>query len=439
MAPDPREASSEHDPREVSELASDLFRRRAGAMVATLTRSLGLGQLDLVEDSVQEAFTRALRSWCFAGVPRRPEAWLMQVARNAAIDRLRRAGVYADKLTQLVATEASGSQAGGEPASSEVGFAAELADDQLRLIFACCHPSLGRDAQVALTLKTACGFGVGEIARAFLVTPETMRRRLSRAKLRLREGAVAFEIPAPEALDARLDAVLEVVYLLLNEGHVPHAGALAFRSDLCAEAVRLAELLSQHPRSDRPRTHALAALAHFVSARLPARRSEDAALITLDRQDRLRYRPEHMQRGVTHLAAAMGAEALSSYHLEAEIAACHTLAATWDETDWPRIIAIYEALAELRPTPVVALNRAVAHAQVHGAAAGLELLAPLADALANYPPFHAARADLLQRLGQREPARAAYSRAIELSHSQALRSFLERRRAQLPAAACDPD
>jgi RNA polymerase sigma-70 factor (ECF subfamily) len=407
-----------------------LFRHRSGQMVSTLTRVLGFDNLDLVEDAVQEALVQALRRWPFSGVPENPTAWLIQVAKHRALDTLRRRGTWRQKQQQLEsALRATGQEAGG----IRPGFAGELPDDQLRMIFACCRPELSRDAQVALTLKTVGGFSVPELGRAFLVQTATMAQRLLRAKQRLRQAGAELEIPAPPDLPARLDAVLEVVYLMFNEGYSPGEGETAVRLDLCSEAIRLAELLVEHPLTGAPRACALSSLLLFQGSRLAARADPAGELLLLPEQDRSLWDRGLIARGVQRLGLAGRGDELSAYHLQAEIAACHATAATAEATDWPRILACYDALLRLTPSPVVALNRAVALARVEGPQAGLAALEALDGhrELRSYYPAHATRGQLLAQLGRNEAARASFRRALELTSSAPVRRLCERRWAEL--------
>jgi RNA polymerase sigma-70 factor (ECF subfamily) len=407
-----------------------LFRHRSGQMVATLTRVLGFANIDLVEDVVQDALVQALRHWPLSGVPANPTAWLIQVAKNRALDALRRRGTWRSKEEQIESELREAERRASGPRS---GFADELQDDQLRMIFACCHPALRRDAQVALTLKTVGGFSVPELGRAFLVQTSTMAQRLLRAKQRLRLAGTELEIPAPAQLPSRLDAVFEVVYLMFNEGYSPGEGETAVRLDLCSEAIRLAEILGEHPLTGTPKACALAALLLFQGSRLQARADPAGELLLLPEQDRGLWDRGLIARGVRWLGLAARGEELSEYHLQAEIAACHATAASAGATDWPRILACYDGLLRLNPSPVVALNRAVALARVEGPEAGLAALEALDGyrELRSYYPAHATRGELLARLGRREAARASFRRALELTSSAPVRRLCERRCAEL--------
>ena len=411
---------------EVQRSVDHLFRHQAGQMVATLARIFGLRHLDAVEDSVQDALVQALKRWPFSGMPERPEAWLMRVARNRMLDRVRRAGVWKDKRELL---ERAAPGAFESPASRAAWFAGELADDQLRMIFACCHPAVPRAGQLALTLKTVGGFSVSEIARAFLTRDSTVAQRLVRAKRRLRDRGVRLEVPEPAELPGRLDAVLEAIYLMFNEGYAAAAGSELVRADLCHEAIRLLELLTGHPGTGRPKTHALAALACLQASRLGERVDPVGELRLLAEQDRSRWDAELIARGVTHLRASAYGGELSTYHLEAEIASCHALADSWPATDWNRILRAYDELAARAPSPVVVLNRAVALGEVEGPEAALAALEPLTEEpdLDDYLPYWTTRAELSRRVGRDEDAGRALARARQLEASAPVQRFLMRK------------
>lgn len=411
----------------IAGLVDHLFRREAGRMVAALTRAFGPENLDLAEDVVQEALVQALRTWPFRGVPDNPAAWLIQVAKNRALDLLRRNGNLAGKEAQIRDWVAAHSPSGSmEPGAEEM-------DDQLRMIFICCQPAVPREARVALTLKTVGGFGVPEIARAFLAREATVAQRLVRAKHRIREIRPPFAVPPADQLPEALDAVLEVLYAMFNEGHTAGRGAELVRRDVCLEAIRLARLVAEHPgldtRLDRPRAHALAALLLLQGARLSTRVDAEGNLLLLQDQDRSLWDQEMLRAGFDHLERAGRGTDLSVYHLEAGIAACHATAATWEETDWPYILRLYDALLERKPSPVVALNRAVALAQVEGPHAALAALEPLREepALAGQLPLQITRGELLARAGRSGEAAAAFREALLLEAPEPVRRSVERR------------
>jgi RNA polymerase sigma-70 factor (ECF subfamily) len=403
-----------------------LFRHRAGQMIASLTRIFGLEQIDLVEEAVQEALVRALKSWPFRGTPANPTAWLIQVAKNHLFDRLRRQSVWRSKEVEIQRsiTALHDSVAVDEPA-----FAREVRDDQLRLVFTCCHPAIPRSQQIALTLKTVGGFSTSEIARAFLAKESAVAQRIVRAKRTLVQQDIELRMPPPGELAERLDPVLEALYLMFNEGYSTHQGEDLVRQDLCHEAIRLVELLASHPETGLPEVHALAALLCFQAARLATRVDADGDLLLLAEQDRSRWDAALLGRGMTHFERSAAGHRLSAYHLQAEIAACHALAPSFAETDWRRILGAYDALLEMEPSPVVALNRAVALARVDGPEMGLEALREIAraPALSRYYPLFATRGELLRQLDRRDEAAASYRQALELAGSEPVRRFLRRR------------
>jgi RNA polymerase sigma-70 factor (ECF subfamily) len=399
------------------------FRRECGRLVAALVRALGPAHLDLAEASVQDAFLQALRVWPIRGVPERRDAWLYRTARNAAIDELRRA-VRFDARADEVAREL-----GAAPHDRDAHFPGELVDDQLRLVFLCCHPALSAPSRVALTLKIAAGFSTAEIARAFLATETTIAQRIVRAKCTLREAGAPFEIPPPADVGARLDDVLGVLYLVFSEGYRPHAGEAAVRNDLIDEAIRLTRLVLQHPAGREPRVEALLALMLFQSSRLAARVDAEGALVPLDEQDRSRWDRARIEEGLQHLARAGRGAALTEYHLLAGIAACHATAARAETTNWARIVQLYDELVARGAGDVVRLNRAVALSFRDGPAAALELVDALAGspALDDYPLFPAVRADLLRRAGHRAEATEQYREAARRAENAPERRYYERR------------
>ncbi len=403
-----------------------LFRHRAGQMIATLARIFGIERLDQVEDAVQEAIVRALKLWPHQGVPENPTAWLIQVAKNLLLDGLRR-----DNRFQLSSGEIDDpiESLGHLPAETGAAFANEIRDDQLQMIFTCCHPMVPEDGQIALTLKTVGGFSVSEIARAFLARESAVAKTLARAKHRLREFNIRLEMPQPAKLPARLDPVLKVIYLMFNEGYSALEGEELVRTDLCYEAIRLCDLLAEHPVAGSPKVHALAALLLFQGARLSARCDAAGELLLLSEQHRSLWDQVMFRRGLYHLRKSASGDELSDYHLEAEIASCHALAESFEATDWPRVLDCYEELLNRKPSSVVALNRIVALAKVYGAEAGLVELEKIAEdrTLRNYYPFYATRGELLREAGRTNDAIEAYQKALSLTSSEPIRRFLMRR------------
>lgn len=405
----------------VGALVDHLFRRRAGQMVAALTRVFGVGHLQLAEDVVQEAMLAALRTWPFRGVPPNPDAWLLTTARHAAIDAVRRDGALADRLPDVHALWTTTPTDDDDRAFD---------DDQLRLMYACCADAIPAHARIALTLKAVCGFGVDEIARGFLVPPTTMAQRLARARRRLREEAAPLAPPDDDAtLAARTPSVLAALALMFNEAHVAHAGERLIRDDLMREAVRLTRLVADHDATACPAADALLAQMLLTAARAPARVDGDGDIVLLKHQDRARWDGGMIAEGVARLAASARGDALTPYHVQAAIASLHSTAPSWERTDWPAILREYDRLATLAPSPVVALNRTVAISMTEGPAAALDAL-DLLDGDAALERSHLAaalRGEYLLRLGRRDEARASFEHARRLPCSEPERRLLARR------------
>jgi RNA polymerase sigma-70 factor (ECF subfamily) len=387
------------------------------------------GDWDLAEECAQDAFTKALERWPRDGVPSNPAGWLKTTARNRALDQLRRAAVGAAKLQEVAMT-----RFGDDDAESVDRGDGTITDDRLRLMFTCCHPALPVDAQVALTLRTLAGLTTAEIARAFLVPTETMAKRLVRAKRKIHDAAIPYRVPPVHQLPARTAAVLAVLYALFNEGYSASAGADLVRTGLCAEAIRLGRLLAQL-MPDEPEASGLLALMVLHDARRRARTDAAGDLVLMEDQDRELWDKTAIDGACAVLDAAMGRGRLGPFQLQAAIVACHASAPTAADTDWHRIAVLYERLIESVPTPVVALNRAVAIAMADGAQAGLELVDQLeaSGALAGYHLLAATRADLLRRLGRDADAVDAYQRAYQLAPTDAERRFLTKRLEELSA------
>jgi len=407
---------------------NEVFRREAGRCTATLIRVLG--DIDLAEDAVAEAFAIAAEQWPTRGLPPNPGGWITTTARNRAIDRLRRESTREDR--HLAAQRLRGDDDMDEPNPDLYeldGFVDVVADDQLRLMFLCCHPALAADAQVTLTLRLLGGLDTPEIAKAFLVPEATLAQRIVRAKRKLRDNHVPYRVPRPAELPGRLHAVLTTVYLIYNEGHTASSGESLGRTDLAREAIRLGRLLTDL-MPDEPEAVGLLALMLLTEARRPARTAADGSMIGLLDQDRGLWDRVMIAEGHSLVRACLRRNQPGPFQLQAAIAAVHADAARAEDTDWAQIVALYDQFMMVRPTPVVALNRAVAVAEVHGPDAGLAAIAALAEPLDEYQPFHAARADLLARAGSPD-APAAYDRAIEFSTNLQERRFLEDRKAGL--------
>jgi RNA polymerase sigma-70 factor, ECF subfamily len=400
-----------------------LFREHFGRAVAALIRAVG--DWDLAEESVQDALATALERWPRDGVPRDPAAWLVAVARNRAIDRLRRDRALRARVPQLAALATADDDV---PEPDEPVYTS-VPDERLRLIFACCHPALAPEAQVALTLRLLGGLSTAEVAHAFLVPEATMAQRLTRAKAKIRAARIPFRVPPDEALPARLEAVLDVVCLAFNEGYAASAGDTHVRRTLCGEAIRLAGILAEL-MPDEPEVLGLQALLLAHHARRDARVDAAGALVLLEDQDRARWDADTIARATRLAARALRLGPPGRYVLQAAIAVEHANAATAADTHWERIAALYGRLAALAPDPVVELNRAVAIAMAGDIPAGLARIDALAGALDRYHYLHAARADLLRRLGADEAAADAYRRALGLVGNAAERAFLERRLAE---------
>jgi RNA polymerase sigma-70 factor (ECF subfamily) len=414
---------------EVGGSVEHLFRHESGRIISYLARLLGPEHMDLAEEVVQEALLKALQSWSYSGIPSYPAAWLLQVARNSALDAIRHRKVLVDKEPALIADITAASR---PLPAHDTALEASLRDDELRMIFMCCHPALSPDASVALSLKAIGGFSVREIASAFLADEATIAQRLVRAKRQIREKALSLELPSGFDLKRRLDSVLDVLYLMFNEGYDAHQGEELIRQDLCFEALRLARLVAESSLGS-PRVHALVALIALQTARLPARTDSVGNLVLLGQQDRSRWDQHLIAIGFHYFERAIAGTEVSPFHVEAAIAATHTRAPSLAETDWKPVLALYDQLMQLKPSPVVALNRSVAVARVHGPQAALAELDQLENepALRNYYLLPAVRGQFLAELHRSEAAIIAYRRALELSCNAPERRFLQRRIDQL--------
>jgi RNA polymerase sigma-70 factor (ECF subfamily) len=408
------------DPAAAVELA---FREERAAVLATLIRHVG--DFQLAEDAVQDAFASAVATWPRDGVPANPGAWLTTAARRKAIDRLRRTRSLADRADRLAELARLDAQE-HRPEAADSESAVE--DDRLRLIFTCCHPALALPARVALTLRMLGGLSTGEIARAFLVAEPTMGQRLSRAKRKIADAHIAYRVPTDDVLPDRLRGVLMVVYLIFNEGYEASEGDRLVRGELCSEAIRLGRLLAKLMPDDAE-VWGLLALMLLHDARRAARVDSSGRYMPLDEQDRSLWDQGRIREGLRALERGLRLRRPGAYQLQAAISALHVEAPSAEEVEWPKIAELYGALARLAPSPVVELNRAVAVSFASGPAAGLELLGPLLEepALSTYQPLHAAHAELLRRAGDPDGAAIAYTRAIELTSNAVERAELERR------------
>lgn len=437
------------DPPVVPRLVDDLFRRSHGEIVAVLLGRLGGARLDVVEEAVQEAFLSALRAWPYRGVPDNPRGWLYRVATRRALDMLTR-GARREELLRVEAETSGpaghglghppdvgerGDHGGGSLGGPRPGPSPELpdpdrvADDELALLLLCCDPALSRVSRLVLTLKVGCGFSVREIGAALLSPPATVAQRLVRAKRTLRGRGLDPPEPTIELLRGRAPVLREAIYLMFSAGHTALEGEVLVREDLCLEAIRLARLMLAHGGGNEPATHALAALMCLHAARLPARTDEAGALVHLDEQDRSLWHPRLLAEGFHHLERAASGTVETRYHLEAAIASVHAAASSAAETDWPRLVDLYDKLMARFPSPVVALNRAVAVGRARGPDPGLEAIREAAGdpALASYHLRAAVTGDLLEAKGDRAGAAAAFTEALALCASAPERAYLRRR------------
>ena len=406
---------------------ADVFRQEWGRITAALIHQTG--DWDLAEECAQDAFAQALRRWPRDGVPNRPGAWLMTVARNAAIDRLRRSSTYRAKVEELAVMATRETGTGAPEADADDS---SVPDERLRLIFTCCHPALAMEARVALTLRTLTGLSTAEIGRAFLVPEATMAKRLTRAKHKIANARIPYRVPPADALPERVPGVLAVLYLVFNEGYSASAGEDLIRRDLCDQAVALAQVLAELLPGE-PEPKGLLALMLFQRSRQTVRVNDRGDLVTLEDQDRGRWDQVQISLARRHLEEALAARRPGQYQIQAAIAGCHAVAPRAQATDWPKIARLYQHLADMTGSPVIELNRAVAVAMADGPAAGLALLQRLeaGGALAGYYLLPATRADFLRRLGRNEEAASAYEEAAALAVTGPESRFLNARLAEV--------
>jgi RNA polymerase sigma factor (sigma-70 family) len=412
-------------PEEIPQLVEHLFRHEAGKLVSRLTSIFGINHLNLAEDLVQEALARALQTWPFYGVPKNPAAWIMQVSKNLAIDLVRRDKVFRDKETEIIGLLEQHNAVSNRPPF----FAEEIKDDSLRMMFVCCHPIIPREAQIALALKILCGFSAAEISKALLASEAAVAKKLTRAKERIREAGIPFAIPSGEELSERLDGVLQTLYLLFNEGYKASSGPRLVREELCHEAIRLTSFLVENPVSNCPKVHALLALMLFNAARLHARSDSNGNMLLLKEQDRSRWNGPMISRGMFHLSKSAAGDEITEYHLQAGIAACHCAAPDYESTDWPHILSLYNGLIEIDDSPVVALNRAVAVANVHGTEAGIEAVEAIRNRakLDTYYLLYAVLGEFEVQLNRGKNAAAYFRQALELADTKSERQFLAKK------------
>lgn len=404
-----------------------LFRQESGRMVAALTRIFGVHNLALAEDVVQEAFCRAIGVWRIRGMPENPSAWLMATAKNCALDALRRehtARTFAPDVALLLQSEWTHS-----PVLEEFFSPNAIKDDQLRMMFSCCHPGLPEESQIALILNILCGFSAAEIAAAFVSSHAALEKRITRAKRTLATSKRLFDMEPPTDFSARLPAVQSALYLLFNEGYHGASSRFAIRADLCHEAIRLVAVLLKHPLAETPASYALASLMSLNAARLPGRVDAEGNLSSFADQDRSRWDQELLGDGLRLLERSAIGSTPTEYHVEAAIAAVHATASRIEDTDWERIISLYDALMTMSPTPIVALNRAIAIAQHHGPQRGIEEMAAIenCERLSSYPFYSAALGELEARCGRFEIARKYFLAALAIARNPSERRFLARR------------
>jgi RNA polymerase sigma-70 factor (ECF subfamily) len=411
----------------VAPLVEHFFRHESGRLVSVLTRVFGWRNFDLVEETVQATLLQALQSWQTRGVPDNPSAWIHRVAKNKILDTLRRNEVW-ERFTR----EWAASRAGGANAIDELFNDSEIDDSQLRMIFACCHPHLARENQIALTLNALCGFGNSEIARALLVNEDTIKKRLQRAKRDLAERQVALDPPPAAELGDRIDVVHQVLYLIFNEGYCSSKGESAIRADLCEEAARLCHLLCQNPRCSLPSTSALMALMLFHAARFDARLDAQGGVLLMEEQDRGKWDQDMIRRGSEFLEKSAEGTAVSPYHLEAGIAWLHCTAPSFKQTQWRGILALYDGLMSMNPSPIYELNRAIVIAEIEGPQAGIQAIraAGHLDEISQYHLLDATVGELYRRAGDFAEARRHLEAARQKTNSPSDHELIARRIAQ---------
>jgi len=411
-------------PNKVESLVDHLFRSEAGKMVSVLTRIFGLSHIELAEDIVQDTFVKALDDWKRNQIPPVPEAWLYRAAKNKTIDHLRHrkhVEEYASEVGYLLKSEwtLSGSV-------SNMFLDSEIKDSQLRMIFLSCHPSLPKESQIAFTLKTLCGFSIREIAKSLLTTEANINKRLFRAKQKLRGSDFKFEIPHGAELEKRLDSVYKVIYLLFNEGYSSTDSNSLIRKDLCAEAIRLCSVLTEHVEGDKPRTYALLALMCFHAARLDSRIDDEDFIILLKEQDRSKWNMGLVRKGFEFLDKSAAGSEISEYHIEAGIASYHSSAPNFEETNWQGVLTLYDMLAVINPSPVTSLNRAIAIAQIKGYEKALDELLKI-KGLESYHLYHTTLGEFYLQLKKFDLARTHFNKALKLTGSKQEKDFIKQK------------
>ncbi|MEX2234528.1 MAG: sigma-70 family RNA polymerase sigma factor [Cyclobacteriaceae bacterium] len=412
----------------IKQLVDHLFRHESGKLVSVLTRIFGADNLDLAEDVVQDSLVEAISQWTYKGVPENPSGWLFMVARNKALNIINREK-YKRKYSSDVAHFLQ-SQWTAEPALNHIFSEQQILDDQLRMMFTCCHPSISADSQVALTLKTLCGFSIAEIAKAFLTTDENVNKRLVRARQKIREDKIPFEVPEGKMLETRLDAVLESIYLLFNEGYSASTGNDVIRFELCEEAIRLSEIMAAHDvLKNRSGVHAVLSLMYLNASRFKSRTDDNGNILTMAEQDRSLWDRSLMQKGFYFLEKSASHGSLSIYHILAAISAYHCAAKDFESTDWNSILSLYDKLIKIDPSPVVLLNRAIVISKVRSASEALEELEKIKDspAFESYHLFYSTRAELYIQINEFRKAAESLKKAIQLSPLQVEKDLLQKK------------
>jgi RNA polymerase sigma factor (sigma-70 family) len=413
--------------QKINQLADHLFRHESGKMIAVLTRVFGLHNLELAEDVMQEAFAKALKDWIYK-IPDNPSGWLMQTAKNKAIDIIRRERhhkEFAQETSALLKSEYTAA-----PVIEQLFMEHEIQDSQLRMIFACCNPELSEADQIALTLKTCSGFSTQEIATALLSNSETIKKRLQRAKKIITEKNIQFNIPVAQELKRRLDIVLHTLYLIFNEGYNSSSKDSLIRKDLCEEALRLSLLLTEHPFTNKPECHSLVALMALLAARFEARVDEQGEIILLEDQDRSKWNSELIGIGLEYLSNASESDELSEYHIEAAIVAEHSMAPSFKETNWKNILQLYNVLMQINNSPVVQLNRAIVIGKLEGVEKAIREINAIPDLekiLGQHYLFNAVLGDLYKQKGDTKKASEYFRKAIELTGSSAEKKLMEKK------------
>jgi RNA polymerase sigma factor (sigma-70 family) len=401
-----------------------VFRQEARVINSALTRFFGPSNLDLIEQVSQEAYIKAIQEWPKTGVPDNPTAWMIQVAKNLALDFIRREKSFKEKESEI---QVWMTDSEFESAQEKKKFTNEIENDELRMMFVCCHPLLPEESQITLILNTLCGLGIPEISRAFFLTQETVAKRLVRARQKLREEEIKFDLPSLQDVKSRLDSVLRALYLVFSEGYNSHSGDELIREELCQNAMTLTDLLEHHPLTSSFEVHALKALMLFQASRFKARINSDGAIVILAKQERSTWNKTMISEGMRHLGLSMGGEEMSEYHLEAAISACHTRARTYDDTGWELIVSFYDKLISLHPSPIIRFNRAVAVGMKEGPQQGITELDRLKKQieLQNHHLFYASLGEFQSRLGNNKQAVIEYRKALSLAHTGPEIRFLQ--------------